>query len=151
MLKQLVYRIVIFLHWPSSKSLLNGNREQTIMDNVQESIGRIEVAPDVLVTIAHFASLRVEGVAKMASIPADVARLFRRESRKSGILLNLTDDNKVKFDIYVIMSPHVNIMETSKRLQTAVAEAINTMVGISVEAVDVHVEDVVYATEELAH
>lgn len=87
------------------------------MDNVQESIGRIEVAPDVLVTIAHYASLRVEGVAKMASIPADVARLFRRESRQSGILLNLSDDNKVKFDIYVIMSPHVNIMETSKRLQ----------------------------------
>lgn len=36
------------------------------MDSVQESIGRIEVAPDVLVTIAHYASLRVEGVAKMA-------------------------------------------------------------------------------------
>lgn len=121
------------------------------MDNVQESIGRIEVAPEVLVTIAHFASLRVEGVAKMASIPADVARLFRRESRKSGILLNLTDDNKVKFDIYVIMSPHVNIMETSKHLQTAVAEAIDTMVGISVEAIDIYVEDVVYATEKPTH
>lgn len=118
------------------------------MENVQESIGRIEVAPEVLVTIAHFASLRVEGVAKMAPIPADVARLFRRESRQSGVLLNLTEANKVKFDIYVIMSPHVNIMETSKRLQTAVAEAIDTMVGISVEAVNVHVEDVVYAQEE---
>ena len=118
------------------------------MDNVQESIGRIEVAPEVLVTIAHHASLRVEGVAKMAPIPADVARLFRRESRQSGVLLELTGENKVKFDIYVIMSPHVNIMETSKRLQTAVAEAVDTMVGISVEAVNVHVEDVVYAQEE---
>ena len=46
------------------------------------------------------------------------------------------------------MSPHVNIMETSKRLQTAGAEAVDTMVGISVEAVNVHVEDFVYVQEE---
>ena len=65
------------------------------MDGVQESIGRIEVAPEVLVTIAHHATLRVEGVAKMAPIPADVARLFRRESRQSGIVLDLIGDNKL--------------------------------------------------------
>ena len=117
---------------------------------IQESIGRIEVAPDVLVTIAHYAALRVDGVAKMAPIPADVARLFRRETRNHGVLLNLVDENKIKFDIYVIMNPHVNIMETSQQLQTAVIEAIDTMVGIHVEAVNVHVEDVIYAQGEAA-
>jgi uncharacterized alkaline shock family protein YloU len=117
-----------------------------IQQNVQ-SIGRIEVAPDVLATIAHHAALRVEGVAKMAAIPADVARLFRRDTRHNGVLLDLVD-NKIKFDIYVIMSPHVNIMETSQRLQTAVIEAIDTMVGIPIDAVNIHVEDVVYAQGE---
>ena len=108
------------------------------------SIGRIEVAPDVLATIAYYAALRVDGVSKLAPIPADVARLFRRETRHHGILLDLDENNSVKLDIYVIMNPHVNIMETSKKLQTAVSEAIDTMVGISVTAVNVHVEDVVY-------
>lgn len=117
------------------------------MSETHESNGRIEVAPDVLATIAYFATLRVEGVAKMAPIPADVARLFRRETRHHGILLDFTD-NTVKFDIYVIMDPHVNIMETSKRLQAAIIEAVDTMVGIPVEAVNVHVEDVVYAQGE---
>ena len=46
------------------------------------------------------------------------------------------------------MDPHVNIMETSRALQTAVAEAVNNMVGIEVDAVNVHVEDVVYAQDE---
>lgn len=115
----------------------------------QESIGRIEVAPDVLATIAYYAALRVEGVAKMAPIPADVARLFRRETRHHGVLLDLVDD-KIKFEIYVIMSPHVNIMETSQRLQTAVIEAIDTMVGIPVDSVNIHVEDVIYAQGEAA-
>ncbi|HID50650.1 MAG TPA: Asp23/Gls24 family envelope stress response protein [Anaerolineae bacterium] len=113
-----------------------------------ESIGKIEVAPEVLSTIAQYTTLRVEGVEKMAPVPADVARLFRRENRHSGVLLELTENNSVKFDIYVIMSPHVNIMETSKRLQTAVKEAVDTMVGVPVDAVNVHVEDVVYAQGE---
>lgn len=116
---------------------------------IRESIGRIEVAPDVLAMIAYYAALRVEGVAKMAPIPADVARLFRRETRHHGVLLDLTDE-KIKFDIYVIMSPHVNIMETSQQLQTAVMEAIDTMVGIPVNAVNIHVEDVLYAQGEAA-
>ena len=114
------------------------------MSESTASIGRIEVAPDVLATIAYYAALRVDGVSKLAPIPADVARLFRRETRHHGILLDLDENNSVKLDIYVIMNPHVNIMETSKKLQTAVSEAIDTMVGISVTAVNVHVEDVVY-------
>ncbi len=114
------------------------------MSEETESIGRIEVAPDVLATIGHYAALRVEGVAKLVPVPADVARLFRRETRHHGILLDLSDMSSVKLDIYVIMEPHVNIMETSKKLQTAVSEAIDTMVGIPVTAVNVHVEDVIY-------
>lgn len=119
-----------------------------IMTESYENIGKIEVAPEVLATIAQHTTLRVDGVEKMAPVPADVARLFRRENRHNGILLELTDHNSVKFDIYVIMSPHINIMETSKRLQTAVLEAIDTMVGVAVDAVNIHVEDVVYAQGE---
>lgn len=117
------------------------------MGEERESIGRIEVAPDVLLTIAHFAALRVEGVAKMAPVPADVGRLFRRDARHNGVLLDFTD-NKIKFDIYVIMDPHVNVMEASQKVQAAVVEAIDTMVGIPVEAVNIHVEDVIYAQGE---
>jgi uncharacterized alkaline shock family protein YloU len=117
------------------------------MSEERESIGRIEVAPEILAMIAHLATLRVEGITKMAPIPADVARLFRRDVRRDGVLLDWSD-NKVRFDIYVIMDPQVNIMATSRALQAAVVEAIDTMVGIPVSAVNVHVEDVVYAHEE---
>lgn len=110
------------------------------------SLGRIEVAPEVLTTIAHYAAARIDGVSRMAAVPADVARLFRRSIQHDGILLNLAD-NKVRFDIYVIMNPDVNIMAASRELQAAVIEAIDTMVGISVDAVNIHVEDVTYAAE----
>lgn len=119
------------------------------MEEEKESIGRIEVAPDVLVTIAHHTTLSVEGVHKMAPIPAEVGHLFRRAFRQDGVLLDYTD-GKLAFDIYVLMDPHVNVLEASRTIQSAIVEAMDTMVGISVEAVNVHVEDVVYALNETA-
>jgi uncharacterized alkaline shock family protein YloU len=113
----------------------------------KESLGRIEVAPGVLATIAQYAALRVEGVTKMAPIPPDVARLFRREVRQDGVLLEIGEQNQVKIDIYVIMDPNVNIMEASRKLQATVLEAVDTMVGIPVEVVNIHVEDVIYSSE----
>ena len=119
------------------------------MSEEQESFGRIEVAPEVLATIAHFATLRCAGVSKMSQVPQDVARMFRRSTQKDGVLLDLTD-NRVRFDIYVIMDSHVNIMEASRAVQTAVSEAIDTMVGVPVTAVNVHVENVLYEQGEVA-
>ena len=117
------------------------------MSEEKESIGRIEVAPEVLATIAHFAVLRVDGVSRMATIPPHIARKFRRATRQDGILLDLSD-NQVRFGIYVIMEPHASVLETSRQVQSAVVESIDTLVGISVDSVNVHVEDVVYRQGE---
>jgi uncharacterized alkaline shock family protein YloU len=116
----------------------------------RESIGRVEVAPGVLTTIAHYATLDVEGVNKLAPTPADVGQLFRRHvSRNEGVIMDYSD-GKLVFDIYVLMDPHVNVRETSRRLQTAIIEAIDKMVGIPVDSVNIHVEDVVYDIGETA-
>ncbi|MDX1416070.1 MAG: Asp23/Gls24 family envelope stress response protein [Candidatus Promineifilaceae bacterium] len=118
------------------------------MSEERESIGRIEVAPEVLATIAHFAALRVEGVSAMAPIPPHIARMFRRATRQDGVVMDLSD-NEIKFNIYLIMEPQASVLETSRKVQSAVSESINTLVGVSVDAVNVHVEDVVYKQGEV--
>jgi uncharacterized alkaline shock family protein YloU len=116
----------------------------------RESIGRVEVAPGVLTTIAHYVTLNVDGVNKMAPTPADVGQLFRRHvARNEGVVLDYSN-GKLIFDIYVLMDPHVNVRETSRQLQTAIIEAIDKMVGIPVDKVNIHVEDVVYDIGEAA-
>ena len=47
------------------------------------------------------------------------------------------------------MAPHVNLLEASRAIQTAVTESIDTMVGIQVDAVNVFVEDVHYTKGEV--
>ena len=118
------------------------------MSETYESVGRIEVAPEVLVTIARYAVQRVEGLQQLAQVPADIARLFQRGLKQDGVLLDLSE-NKVRFNIYVIMAPHVNRLETSRTIQNVVSEAIDTMVGIPVDAVNVFVEDVHYSKGEV--
>lgn len=118
------------------------------MSERKESIGRIEVAPEVLATIAYFAALRVEGVSEMAPIPPHIARMFRRATRQDGVVLDLSD-NKVKFNIYLIMEPQASVLETSRKVQAAVAESIHTLVGVPVDTVNVHVEDVLFKQGEV--
>lgn len=118
------------------------------MSEEYQSIGRIEVAPEVLVTIARYAVEKVDGIAQMATPPTDILRRFQRGLRQDGVILDLAE-NKVRFHIYVIMDPHVNLMETSRKVQAVVTEAIDTMIGIPVEAVNVYVEDVHYAKGEV--
>ena len=115
----------------------------------KESIGRIEIAPEVLTTIAHNTTTAVAGVNKMAALPADVGRLFRRSIRHDGVILDYSDGG-LSFDIYVLVDPHVNVLDTSKAIQAAVIESIDKMVGLSVDAVNVHVEDVMYSLDETA-
>ena len=97
----------------------------------RESIGRIEIAPEVLTTIVRHTTLDIEGVHALAAVPADVGRLFRRAVRHDGILLNYAD-GRLQFDIYVLMDPHVNVLETSQGVQSAVIEAIDKMVSLPV-------------------
>lgn len=115
----------------------------------RESIGRIEIAPEVLTTIAHRTTMDIEGVNGMSTVPAPVSRLFRRAVSHDGVLLDYAD-GKLSFDIYVLMDPHVNVLETSKAIQDSVIEAIDKMVGLAVDVVHVHVEDVVYTVGETA-
>lgn len=119
------------------------------MEEQQESIGRIEVAPEVLITIVRQEVLSIKGVRKMAPIPSDVGHIFRRSSRHDGVILDYSD-NRLAFDIYVFMEPDVNLREASRAIQVAVVEAIDKMVGVPVDAVNVHVEDVVYAQGQTA-
>lgn len=121
--------------------------EQQIESEERPSLGRIEVAPEVITTIVRFVTLANESVSKMGTPPS--TGLFRRAIRQDGVVLQY-EEGKLVFDIYVFMDPHGNIREASHKLQTAVVEAIDKMVGVPVEAVNIHVEDVLYSRNEAA-
>lgn len=117
---------------------------------MQESAGRVTIAPDVLVTIARLTTQSVDGVARMCPIgPNLIEKLFQRVAGGDGVQIIVTDD-MVKVDLYIIVSPDVNMRQVSQYIQTAVTRAIQDMVGMQVKAVNVHIQDVAYGVRRPA-
>lgn len=113
------------------------------MDEVKRPPGKTTISPGVLVTIAKFAALGVEGVSRLAPLPGGVNNIFKR-GQSEGIRLNIEDDKKVSADLHVILTHKVNVRDTSKMIQDTVKRAISKMVGMEVGAVNIHIEDIDY-------
>jgi uncharacterized alkaline shock family protein YloU len=104
--------------------------------------GKTTIAPDVLLTIARLSTLSVPGVARMSPVPVAVDRLFNR-SPSDGVRIEVRQ-MAVVVDLYVVIQHDANVREVCREVQSAVARAVQEMVGMHVLAVNVHVEDVAY-------
>jgi uncharacterized alkaline shock family protein YloU len=104
--------------------------------------GKTTIAPDVLLTIARLTALSTPGVSRLAVIPGDVNRLFRK-TLQDGVKI-IVENNTVYADLYVILDSNVNIREVSRSIQLQVARAISEIVGMEVGRINVHVEDIDY-------
>ncbi len=107
--------------------------------------GTTTIAPGVLITIARLTALSVPGVAKIASIPGGVNRIFRRGSGE-GVRIEV-DEDAVSVDLYLILARNTNVREVSRKVQAEVGRAIEDMVGMQVQRIDVHIEDIDYDYE----
>lgn len=102
------------------------------------------VSPEVLTTIARLSALEVNGVSRFAEVAGGVNRFFKRGTG-DGVRIE-AKDNIVLVDLHLILKPDINIREVSRNIQQNVARAIHEIVGMDVAEVNVHIEDIDYAT-----
>ena len=104
--------------------------------------GATTIAPGVLITIAKMTALSVDGVANVAPIPGGVNRWFRR-GETEGVRLHV-DENAVAVDLHLILESDTDVRAVCRKVQSEVARAIEDMVGMEVQRIDVHVEDIYF-------
>lgn len=104
--------------------------------------GATTIAPGVLVTIAQLTALNVPGVAYMGSTPSGMNRFFQRGSGE-GVRIEI-HENSVSVELFLILCSGVYVREVCHKVQAEVANAIEQMVGMDVERIDVHVQDIYY-------
>jgi len=112
----------------------------------EHTAGKTLIAPSVLVTIARLTALSIPGVAGMAPIPGGVDRIFRRGSG-DGVRIDV-ENNSVSVDLFLILCNGVNVREVGRKVQAAVARAIEEMVGMSAARVDIHIEDIAFEKQD---
>ena len=119
------------------------------VDNLTEGrIGKITIAPEVLLTIVRLTALNVPGVAHLCSRwRGGVGRFLTSSRLAEGIQINIHDDS-VRVEVHIVVYPNDDLLSLARAIQREVARAIHDMVGMSVEEVSVHVEDILFPTTE---
>jgi len=104
----------------------------------EPKIGQVTVAPRVLATTARLTALAVPGVARLVS-PAGIGHTLQ----SNGVKIEILDD-KVHVKVYAVTEADANMLNVGRQIQAEVTRALQDMVGVDVQAVDVHIEDVKY-------
>jgi len=107
----------------------------------QPNIGKTTIAPEVLETTARLTALAVPGVARLVPPPG-----MRRFLRTDGVAIEVIG-NSVRVKLYVVTEPDANMLNVGRQIQAEVSRAIQDMVGMEVESVDVHIDDVAHSPE----
>jgi uncharacterized alkaline shock family protein YloU len=111
---------------------------------VEETIGKVTIAPNVLVTIVQKAADSVPGVADLCENAPGVKRLLGRHTVGRGVEVDVVED-QVVVDVHLIARRGVDLLQMGRTLQYDVTRAIEDIVGMDIGEVNVHIEDV--ATE----
>lgn len=114
--------------------------------------GTVSFATDVVATIAGLAATEVEGVASMSSPSSGLADMFTRKSTRNftkGVRIDL-DGNLVTVDITIVVEYGSPVPDVARSIQENVKKAIETMSGLTVHSVDVHVSGISFEREQRA-
>ncbi|MFD1412732.1 Asp23/Gls24 family envelope stress response protein [Oceanobacillus jeddahense] len=124
--------------------------DQQLLDILEDdSLGSVQIVPEVLEVIAGFAATEVDGVKSMhGSFATGVAEKFGRKSHGKGVRVELTDNGAI-IDIYVILTFGKSIPEVAAKLQTNIKQNVHTMTSIQVEEVNVHVAGIQMENQEI--
>lgn len=114
----------------------------------EESIGNIKISVEVVSTIAGIAASEIEGVSCMYTSFVDgvVQRLGAKKNTSKGVKVDMGSDS-VGIDLYIIVEYGVKIPELAWSIQENVKTNVETMTGLSVSKVNIHIEGISFKKE----
>ncbi len=108
-------------------------------DYERTDLGTIEIAPEVIEVIAGLATIEVDGVAGMSGgLSSGIAELLGRKNLSKGVKVEV-GQREAAVDVSIIVQYGKRIPEVSSDIQTNVKRSIETMTGLTVVEVNVHV------------
>lgn len=110
--------------------------------------GSIRIANEVVKIIAGIAATEVDGVIGMSGGVVDgLAELLKKRNLAKGVKVEV-GEKQVAVDLFVIIEYGAKIPETAYLVQENVKKAIESMTGLEVVEVNVHIQGVEFKTEE---
>lgn len=113
------------------KQLLNVSDDQTL--------GKVEIAPEVIEVIAGIAANEVSGVANMrGNLASNVTERFGKKKHGKGVRVDLTDQGIV-VDVFTVLDYGVSIPTVAQKIQDSIRSTLKNMTALEILEINVHV------------
>ncbi|WP_040951342.1 Asp23/Gls24 family envelope stress response protein [Gorillibacterium massiliense] len=113
-----------------------------VPDYEKTEMGNIQIAPEVIEVIAGLAAVEVQGVAGMSGgFASGVVELLGRKNLAKGVKVEV-GQKEAAVDVSIIIEYGYKIPEVAGQIQNNVKRAIESMTGLDVVEVNVHIHDV---------
>lgn len=119
------------------------DKEEIVEEEVNEiEENGIKIADDVIATIAGKAASEVAGVYSMSGgFAGGISEVFGKKSYTKGIKVD-NNEKGLKIDVNIIVEYGARIPDVAYEIQSRVKKAIESMTGLNIEEVNVHIQGV---------
>ncbi|MCK8823604.1 Asp23/Gls24 family envelope stress response protein [Fuchsiella alkaliacetigena] len=110
---------------------------------LQNELGNIVIAKDVISKIAGLAAMECYGLVGMSSqkMQDGLAGLLGKEKLNRGVEININED-QVLIDLYIVVEYGVNISEVANNVIDKVQYTLEEYTGTEVSKINIHVQGV---------
>jgi len=114
-------------------------------------VGHVRISDEVVGVIAGIAATEVEGVVGMAGgLVGGITEMLGRRNLAKGVRVEV-GEREAAIDLYIIVEYGVRIPRVAQRVQENVKRAVESMTGLEVVSVNIHIQGVAFPSEEKGH
>lgn len=118
------------------------------METLNE-MDQVQIADDVIAVIAEIAVSEVEGIVGTTSGRGDIKKAFSTKKGPKGIKV-IVEDGEVQVDLGIIVKYGARVQKLAREAQEKVKNSVETMTGLYVKNVNIHVVGVFFENNALS-
>lgn len=116
--------------------------------SVDTETGSVRISEEVVATIAGISAMEVEGIAGMSGgLAGGIAEMLGRKNLSKGVKVEV-GEREAAIDMFVIVNFGVRIPDVAIQAQEKVKKAVESMTGLTVVEINVHVQGIAFNTQE---
>lgn len=117
------------------------------LDDENVKYGTVKIANEVVAIIAGLAATEIDGVVGMSGgITGGITEMLGMKNLSKGIKVEV-GEKEAAIDIFVVVEYGSKISEVASSVQQNVKDTVETMTGLNVIEVNVHIEGVIIPKE----
>lgn len=117
-------------------------KDEVIIEETENKIGKVSIADDVVASIAGIAAIEVKGVSKLTgNISKELVAKLGKKNLAKGVKVDIIEGT-VDVDLSLELEYGNSIKDVSENVQIKVKQAIESMTGLTVGSVNVVVSGI---------